>query len=81
MPNGDDLPTVKPGSAVRVREDGGLERIVRIRSDAREAWAADSISANTPLARALMGHKPGDVVEVQPHPVLSVSSIVIVAIE
>jgi transcription elongation GreA/GreB family factor len=81
MPGSDEAPTVEPGSTVRIREADGLERVVRIRDTGSASWAVDSVPMGTSLARALMGHKAGDVVEVEVHPVLPVRSVVIVAVE
>ncbi len=58
------LSVVRIGSWVRVR-DGELEEAWRV-VDPTEADAARRlISVDTPLARALLGHRAGDVVRVQ----------------
>jgi transcription elongation factor GreB len=54
---------VTVGSQVRIRDEFGEDtfRIVNAEvSDAGRHW----ISEDTPMARALIGHKPGDVVRV-----------------
>jgi transcription elongation GreA/GreB family factor len=80
MARTDDV-TVGEGSRVRIREDGGPERVLWLRGTDPATWAPNSISVDTPLGRALLGHKVGDHVEAQAHPILPVRNIAILAID
>lgn len=73
--------TVQPGSRVRIRDGDAQQRVVLIRGDDAESWAADSIHADSPLARSLLGHRAGDEVEVHLHPEVPIRKVTIVAIE
>ena len=73
--------TVQKGSRVRIQEDDGQEHVLLIRGDAAESWAPDSISADTPLAQALLGHRVGDEVTIELHRAVPRRSVVILAIE
>jgi transcription elongation GreA/GreB family factor len=77
-----DVPdaTVQPGSRVRIH-DGDREQVVHIRDDRPASWAVDSISANTPMARALIGHRAGDEVTIDVHPAVPVRKVTILGIE
>jgi transcription elongation factor GreA len=56
-----DVPVVEPGSIVRVRdEDGEAEFRIVEAEDADPI--ADRVSARSPLGRALLGRRAGDVV-------------------
>lgn len=73
--------TVQIGCRVRLRDQDGQERSIRIRGDGQESWAADSVTADTPLARALVGHQVGDLVDVVVHPALPTRQVTILGIE
>ncbi|WP_436739997.1 GreA/GreB family elongation factor [Streptomyces sp. BBFR102] len=47
------------GSTVTVRFDDDTEQTVRI-GEATEGYDASLVTADSPLGRALMGHRPGD---------------------
>jgi transcription elongation GreA/GreB family factor len=74
-------PTVQQGSRVRIQDGDGQERVILIRGEGAESWAADSITTDTPLARAILGHRAGDEVTVEPHPSVPVRKVTILAIE
>lgn len=80
---GEDVPAamVRAGSRVRIRLGDDQERVVHIRRDEPESWAADSISADTPLARALLGHRAGDEVTIELHPAVPIRKLTILGIE
>jgi len=59
-----DESTVGVGSWVTVR-DGALEESWRVVDPSEADAARRLISANTPLASALLGHRAGDAVRVQ----------------
>lgn len=51
---------------VRVRDEGtGDEFDYMLVSEAESDYEANKISASSPVGRALMGHKPGDTVEIK----------------
>jgi transcription elongation GreA/GreB family factor len=75
----DDVPTVRQGSRVRIREAGGDARTIQMRDDT--APTHDSLHPESPLGRALMGHHPGDEVEVVLHEGLPVRRVTVEAIE
>lgn len=79
--NDDGERTVQQGSQVRLRDADGQERVLLIRRDQPEWSAMDSISADTPLARALIGHRAGDEVEVRLHPAVPVHRVAILSIQ
>jgi transcription elongation GreA/GreB family factor len=60
-------PVVRSGPRVHYRDHAGEQRVVLIRCDDPESWATDSLSAHSPLGRALLGHRAGDEVEVVLH--------------
>jgi transcription elongation GreA/GreB family factor len=72
---------VRQGSRVRFREEDGDEHVLLIRGEPADWSPAGSISPDTPLARALMGHRVGDEVEVHVHPVVPVRKVTVLAIE
>jgi transcription elongation GreA/GreB family factor len=80
-PEADQEPVVRPGSRVRYRTAGGEHRVVSIRYDEPESWAADSLSADSPLGRALLGRRAGDEVEVVLHAAIPTRRVTIEAIE
>lgn len=54
--------TIEPGSKVRVRDQRGHERVVTVRDESIHNPA--SVSTESPLGRALLGHHVGDEVSV-----------------
>jgi transcription elongation factor GreA len=61
----DDPVVVELGDLVTMEVDGAIERVLIV--DPVEASLDDvRISVNSPLSRALLGHRVGDVVEVVP---------------
>jgi hypothetical protein len=74
-------PVVRLGSRVRIRYDQGQSRTVLIRTGEPQAWAVDSLSADSPLGTALMGHHAGEEVEVVLHPSIPSRRVKIEAIE
>jgi transcription elongation GreA/GreB family factor len=78
----DEDTTVHQGSRVRYRDGDGQERVVLLRDDDDPAmWVRDGVSTNTPLARAILGHRAGEEVEVVLHPPLPVRKVRILAVE
>lgn len=70
---------VQLGSQVRFREASGEWRTVQIRDDAN--WTYDMLAAESPLGRALMGHRVGEEVEVHLAASLPTRRVTIEAIE
>jgi len=76
----DTGPRVQHGSRVRIQEADGVERVLLVRDD-DEGWAVDSIHVDTPLMRALLGHRAGDEVEVRLHEAVPVRKVTVLSIE
>ncbi len=57
------------GSRVKIREEDGQEHEVLIRSSAQRSFY--DISADSPLGRALLGHRVGDQVTVEVIPTIA----------
>lgn len=55
--------------------------MVLLRGDGTESWATDSLSADSPLGRALLGHRVGDEVEIALHAAIPTRRLTIEAIE
>jgi transcription elongation factor GreA len=57
--------TVGVGSVVRVREDDGVEAVYTLVDPAEAAPASGRVSIESPIGRALEGHRAGDEVVVE----------------
>jgi transcription elongation GreA/GreB family factor len=77
QPEGEDV--VRPGCRVSYREADGKVQAVRIRIEGEPTQ--NGLHPDTPLGRALLGHRVGDQVEIDLHPVLPKRRLTIEAIE